>query len=127
MENSKQPSEDNRFQSRALEVTLRIGFVLLLIAWCFWIILPFIAMIVWGLIIAVAVYPMHSKLLSAIGNRRKLAAAISTLLLLALFLVPAAALTESLIAGAQGLYDQLSSGEIRIPPPPEEPQRRDSR
>ncbi len=119
MENSKQTSEDKRFHARALEVTLRIGFVLLLIAWCFWIIMPFIAMIVWGLIIAVAVYPMHSKLLSAIGNRRKLAAAISTLLLLALFLVPAAALTESLITGAQGLYEQLSSGEIKVPPPPE--------
>jgi len=120
MENSRQRIEDNRFQARALEVTLRVGFVLLLIAWCFWIIRPFIAVVVWGIIIAVAVYPMHCRLLSAIGNRRKLGAVISTLLMLTLFLVPAAALTESLVTGAQGLYDQVSSGEIKVPPPPED-------
>ncbi|HUV12120.1 MAG TPA: AI-2E family transporter [Acidobacteriota bacterium] len=119
MENSRQKIEDNRFQARALEVTLRIGFVLLLLGWCFWIIRPFIVVVVWGIIIAVAVYPMHGKLLSAIGDRRKLAAAISTLLMLALFLVPAGVLTESLVTGAQGLYNQVSSGEIQIPPPPE--------
>ena len=51
------------FQARALETTLRIGFVLFLIGWCFWIIWPFFAVIVWGMIIAVAVFPMFQKLL----------------------------------------------------------------
>lgn len=107
------------FQARALEVTLRIGFVLFLIGWCFWIIWPFFAMIVWGTVIAVAVFPMFQKTVSALGGRRKLAAALFTLVMLAIFIVPAAALTESLIGGAHTLYDRVSSGEIRIPPPPE--------
>lgn len=110
---------DQGFQARALEVTLRIGFVLFLIGWCFWIIWPFFAMIVWGTVIAVAVFPMFQKLVSALGGRRKLAAALFTLVMLAIFIVPAAALTESLLGGAHSLYDRVSSGEIRIPPPPE--------
>lgn len=115
MKDSKTTPDDSRIQVRALDVTLRIGLVLLLIAWCFWIIWPFGGMIVWGIVIAVAVYPMHGRLLPLIGNRQKLAAVISTLLMLSLFIIPAAALTESLISGAQFLYDQVSSGELNLP------------
>jgi predicted PurR-regulated permease PerM len=107
------------FQARALEATLRIGFVLFLIAWCFLIIWPFFAMIVWGMVIAVAVFPTFRKIVSTLGGRRKLAAALFTLVMLALFIVPAAALTESLINGAEYLYERVSSGEIKVPPPPE--------
>jgi predicted PurR-regulated permease PerM len=72
------------FQARALEATLRIGFVLFLIAWCFLIIWPFFAMIVWGMVIAVAVFPTFRKIVSTLGGRRKLAAALFTLVMLAL-------------------------------------------
>jgi predicted PurR-regulated permease PerM len=112
-------STDSTFQKRAIELTVRIGFLILLVVWCYRIIMPFAGVIVWGMIIAVSIHPMHRRLESAIGNRRKLAAAITTLTLLTLFIAPAAALTDSLIAGAQVLYDQVTTGEIKLPPPPE--------
>jgi len=111
--------DDSTYQKRAIELTIRIGFLFLLVAWCFWIILPFAGVVVWGMIIAVSIYPMHRWFESTIGNRRKLAATVTTLTLLALFIVPAAALTDSLISGAQVLYDQVTTGEIKLPPPPE--------
>jgi len=112
-------SKDARYQKRAIELTIRIGFLFLLVAWCFWIIMPFAGVLIWGMVIAVSVYPMHRWLEFAIGNRRNWAAAITTLALLALFIAPAAALTDSLFSGAQGLYDNLAAGNIRLPPPPE--------
>jgi predicted PurR-regulated permease PerM len=110
---------DSTYQKRAIELTIRIGFLILLVAWCLWIIMPFTGVIVWGMIIAVSIYPMHRRFESAIGSRCKLAAVITTLTLLVLFIAPAAALTDSLIAGAQDLYEQVTAGKIRVPPPPE--------
>jgi predicted PurR-regulated permease PerM len=111
--------EEANFQKRAIELTIRIGFLLLLVAWCFWIIMPFAGVIIWGMVIAVSVYPMHRWLESAIGNRRKWAAVITTLALLVLFIAPAATLTDSLFSGAQGLYDHLAAGDFKLSPPPE--------
>ena len=54
MSTSNQPSNDKLFVARALEATIRIGLVVLLLYWCFQIGRPFIQIIVWGIIIAVA-------------------------------------------------------------------------
>jgi predicted PurR-regulated permease PerM len=116
---SNEDTENLICQKRAIELTIRIGFLFFLVAWCFWIIMPFFGVIVWGMIIAISLYPMHRWFESAIGNRRKLAAVLTTLTLMALFILPAAALTDSLIAGGQAVYDQLTAGEIKLPPPPE--------
>ena len=43
--------------ARALEATILIGLVVLLVYWCFKIGQPFIQTIVWGIIIAVAIHP----------------------------------------------------------------------
>ena len=54
MDTSNQSSNDKLFAARALEATIRIGLVVLLLYWCFKIGQPFIQIIVWGIIIAVA-------------------------------------------------------------------------
>ena len=69
---------------QALEAITRIGVVALLVIWCFEIIRPFIVSIVWGVIIAVAVFPLHRKLRSLVGERANVAATVMTV---ALFLL----------------------------------------
>ena len=60
---------EQRFVSNALEATIRIGVLILLAAWCFDIVKPFIIPIVWGIIIAVSIYPGFLRLRKAIGER----------------------------------------------------------
>jgi predicted PurR-regulated permease PerM len=103
----------------ALETTIRIGLVLLLVVWCFQIVRPFVTPILWGFIIAVAVVPAYLRLAKALGGRRKLAATLLVLLGLALFIVPAMKLSGTMVAGLRDLADAFRSGELRIPPPPE--------
>ena len=119
MTNNGSPLEDKLFLNRALEATIRIGLVALLIAWCFVIARPFIVPIIWGIIIAVAVKPGYRRFQSALGGRSGLSAVLFTALLLVVFIVPTLILVGTLIDGAQTLAKDLGDGTLTIPPPPE--------
>ena len=119
MNTSNQPSNDKLFIARALEATIQIGLVVLLLYWCFKIGQPFIQIIVWGIIIAVAIHPSYDRLKSALGGRGRLVATLITLLALIVLLVPTYMLSESLIETAQEYSVQLDAGTLRVPPPSE--------
>ena len=72
MKSSNQSSNDKLFIKRALEATIQIGLVVLLLYWCFKIGQPFLQTIVWGIIIAVAIHPGYDRLKSALGGRGRL-------------------------------------------------------
>ncbi len=103
---------------RAVEVSIHIGLLTLLTIACLWILRPFILLVAWGIIIAIAVYPAYRKLQSLLGGRGTLAAVLGTLLFLAVLIVPVALLTETTIEGAQDLTAHLKDGSLAIPPPP---------
>lgn len=103
---------------RAIEIAIRIGVLGLLLMWCFQILRPFVAPVVWGAIIAVAIYPPYNKLKSFLGNRTKLAATLITLLALAILVIPAIPLTSSLIDGLTHLSEGFQGRAFAIAPPP---------
>jgi predicted PurR-regulated permease PerM len=117
MNKSSEPSNDKLFVARALEATIHIGLVVLLLYWCFKIGQPFLQIIVWGIIIAVAIHPGYTRLKSALGGRGRLAATLITLVALIVLLVPAYMLSESLINTTQEYSAQLDAGTLRVPPP----------
>jgi predicted PurR-regulated permease PerM len=119
MNTTNQPSNDKLFVARALEATIHIGLVGLVLFWCFKIGQPFLEIIVWGIIIAVAIHPIYSRLKSALGGRDRLAATVITLLALILLLVPTIMLSDSLIDTAREYSAQLKEGTLRVPPPSE--------
>ncbi|MCP5365129.1 MAG: AI-2E family transporter [Hyphomicrobiales bacterium] len=119
MGKSDNGAADKKILRRALEITIRIGVVLLLLAWCFEIVRPFIGPVFWGIIIAVAAYPGFIWLRSVLGGRDGLAAIVFSLLALALLIVPSVLLTETLVNGVQQLAGRLMDGSLTIPPPPE--------
>ncbi|MEA3276529.1 MAG: AI-2E family transporter [Pseudomonadota bacterium] len=112
-------TDEKTFLNNALEATIRIGLLILLAAWCFQIVQPFIIPIVWGIIIAVAAYPGYRKLQVALGGRGALAAALIALLGLVLLIMPTVMLSGTLVDSAHGLAKGLQEGTIAVPPPPE--------
>lgn len=118
MKAMNESSDDKAFVARATEATIRIAAIAILVFWCFQIASPFIIPIVWGIIIAVAVYPIQVKLEKAFGGRKGLAATAVILLMLLVLMVPAALLTETMISGIQGVGEQIREGTLKIPPPP---------
>jgi predicted PurR-regulated permease PerM len=103
-----------------LEVAVRIGLVLLVLWWCLNICRPFIEIIVWGMIIAVAVYPIYRKLESAMGGKSGMAATLFTVVAVGILVVPAVLLLDSLIDASRDLATGLKDGTLAVHPPPDE-------
>jgi predicted PurR-regulated permease PerM len=119
MSTFNQPLNDKLYVRRALEASIHIGLVGLVIFWCFKIGRPFLEIIVWGIIIAVAIHPIYSRLKSTLGGRDRLAATLITIFALIFLLVPTILLSDSLIDTAREVAAQLEEGTLKVPPPSE--------
>ena len=118
MSNSTSTSGPGGFDQTALNA-LRLGLLLLIVYWCYKIVAPFIPLVLWGVIIAVAVYPLHRSLADRLGNRIKLSATLVTLLGLLVLTTPVVVLTESLIESSMDIASDIADGSVQVPPPPE--------
>jgi predicted PurR-regulated permease PerM len=102
---------------QVIEIIIQLGALAFIVGWCYQILSPFITPIVWGIIIAITIYPVFIKLSNKLGNSRKISSSILTLLLLAIILAPAFLLSGSLIDGARFLKNAIQEGGSIIPPP----------
>jgi predicted PurR-regulated permease PerM len=115
----EQPPHNKEYLRRALEVFIHVCLVVLLTAACLMILRPFLPMVAWGIVIAIAVYPAYRRLRSFLGGRGKLAAVLFTLLFLAILIVPVALLAKTVIEGIQTLTAHVKDGTFGIPSPPD--------
>jgi predicted PurR-regulated permease PerM len=104
---------------RLLETTLRVGFVLGLVVWCFLLAGPFFQPFFWGIILAISAQPVYARLSRAAGGRRALAASLLVVAALLILIVPAALFTTSLIESATQLAEAIDAGTVEVPPPPD--------
>lgn len=107
------------FSKKAVEASIKIGLMFLLLSWCFHIAQPFINALVWGIIIAVALYPLHLKLAALLDGREKLSAGLLTLLLLLIILGPCGFLANMAFENIKELADKLRNDTLMVPPPKE--------
>ncbi|MDX1403286.1 MAG: AI-2E family transporter [Woeseiaceae bacterium] len=114
---SDSTAADRNFQKNALASFVQIAAVALLVVWCWRILEPFVSIILWGMIIAVALYPLHVSLSARMAGSEKLSATSFVLAGLAIILVPSIVLAESTYVHLFSLGEQLRSGAVSIPPP----------
>lgn len=112
-------SQQQAFVRNSLAAAIQIGLIFLLAWWCFDIIRPFIGIVTWAAIIAVAIYPLHARLARRLGNRPKTASTVIVLIGLSILLVPAWLLTGSSIETAKTVAAGINDGTLTIPPPNE--------
>ena len=112
-------SDHREYVRRAIEVSIHVGLLILLASACLMILRPFVPLITWGIIIAIAIYPAYRRLRSLLGDRGTLAAIICILISLAILVVPVTLLTTTLIDGVHSLTTHFREGTIAVPPPPE--------
>ncbi len=116
MNSSAQSSDNGSFGDTATNA-VRLGLLFLLMYWCFLIIAPFIHLVIWGAIIAVAVYPLHTKIAARLMNRHKLSATLLALLALAVLITPVVVLSGSMIDSVQIWSADIERGSFEVPPP----------
>ncbi len=113
------PTEDARFVKRAVEAAIRIGVLFLIVIWALQIIRPFVSLVLWAVILAVAIYPLYAGLAKRLGGRGKLASFLITLALLAVLLVPTWKFFGATIEEAREVAAKAEAGTLRVPPPAE--------
>lgn len=100
-----------------LDVLIRAGLILLLAYLCYRVLAPFLVLVVWALILAVAMYPLHQAVARRIAGRQGLAAVLVTVLAVVLIVVPTAVLLGSLGDSVRQLITDVQQDTLRIPPP----------
>ena len=102
-----------------IQLAIRLTLLALLIYWSYIIVRPFVPILAWGIVLAVALYPAYNWLSAHLGQRPRWAAVIMTLVILAVFLGPATWLGLGLVEGLQSVSAHLTAGDVEIPAPPE--------
>ena len=116
---SQSTPDDKLFVDRTIAAAIRIGFLVLILTWCYRVLEPFLVPLLWGVIISIGIFPLYRMLVPILGNREKAAATVITLLLLALLIIPSVLFTDTAVGGLQQFSQQLEEGALAVPPPPE--------
>ena len=102
---------------KIVDFMIRIGVLVLLFSWCFDILKPFILILIWAVVIAIAIYPIHSLFVKVFRGRKVLAIIFLTLLLLSIIIIPSVLVSYSLYEGVSHFKEIYQSGQPLIPPP----------
>jgi predicted PurR-regulated permease PerM len=101
------------------DTTIRLFILILIVAWCLMIMLPFVSIILWSFILALAMFPLHRSLSKKLGNRPKWASFIIVFTFLVIVLLPTSLLISSLVDEVKEMKVSFDSGTLTIPAPAE--------
>jgi len=110
--------KNNSFQKEAIEAAIKITILGAMIVWTLLIIKPFLIPVLWGMIIAVAMEPLIAKLAAMMGGRRKVAAVLFALVVIAALIIPSVKLVTSSVDTIQSITTAMDENTLKVPPPP---------
>jgi predicted PurR-regulated permease PerM len=102
-----------------LDVLIRAGLLAIMLLFCFRIFSPFLDLLLWSVILAITLYPLHSRLKRRLGLRDGYTAALIVLVALAVVMLPVYLLGSSLVDSVEGGMAMVRNGRAQLPPPPE--------
>ena len=121
MQTSLQPEHQLQHvtSARLLDVLIRAGFIAILAALCYVVFAPFLTLMVWAIILAVTLYPLHQWLARTIGGRQGLAATVIVIGGTALLIAPTAVLLNSFGSSLLDFVRSVQQNTLNVAPPRE--------
>jgi predicted PurR-regulated permease PerM len=101
-----------------IQLAVRLALLAFLVYWSLIVIRPFIPILAWSVVLAVALYPVFGWLSRLLGDRPRLAAAILTIVNLGIVIGPAAWLGLGAVEEIREFAAELGAGRLAIPSPP---------
>ena len=114
---SSPDNQSNNYVNIATDLILKVGTLFLVVFLCFKILKPFLGMLLWGLIIAIILFPVYFRLRGWLGKRNKLSSIILTIVALSILTLPSIWLVNQLVEGVKFLAENFQAGDLHIPPP----------
>ena len=103
----------------SIDIYIRLALITLFGFFSFPLIWPFIGILAWAMIFAVALYPVFVWLSGKLGGKGSRAATLMTLVGLVLLLTPTVLIVDSLIHTFGNWAETVQSDAVSVPPPPE--------
>nr|WP_238929172.1 AI-2E family transporter [Citrobacter sp. R56] len=110
---------EKRLVARFLDMFIKLGLILALGSFCFTVMSPFMNMLLWALILAVTLYPLHQRFAARMGNKQGRASTVMVLLGVLLIVAPTVAMLSSLGDSVSRLVENVGSDSLVISPPSE--------
>jgi predicted PurR-regulated permease PerM len=110
-------SLERRQASQLLDVLIRASLLFVLAMLCYQIFSPFLTLMVWAVILAVAMYPLHQQLAYRLGGKQGLAATLIALVGVVVIVVPTGLLVGSLADATQNFVRSVQTNTLQIPAP----------
>jgi predicted PurR-regulated permease PerM len=117
MQNNLNAADDATFQRNMMSSFIQIAALVILVSYCLAIVGPFVSLVIWGIVLAVAIHPLHQKLAAAMGGKEKAAATVMILIGVVIVIVPGWMMTKSIIGSITALAAEMKAGTLVIPPP----------
>ena len=111
--------QSNKYVNITIDLILKVGALFLVVFLCFKILKPFLGMLLWGLIIAIILFPVYFRLRGWLGKRNKLSSIILTIVALSILTLPSIWLVNQLVEGIKLLAGNFQTGDLHITPPSE--------
>lgn len=115
----QQPKQNGNQFEKIIDIIIRLGMLFMIVFWCFSILKPFLLLLIWAVVIAIAMYPIYLSTVKLFFGRTKTPIILLTMVLMSLIIIPSFLVIESLYEGIQYLTTNYQAGEPIIPPPNE--------
>lgn len=111
-------SVSHELKSRALvDIFIRVGVIAFVVYLCVQVFAPFVGLMLWALILAIALSPLHQGLARRLGGKQGHAAMLIVLVGILIIGVPTAILGSSFAAHIHSVYASFESGSVEIRKP----------
>ncbi|QQS49915.1 MAG: AI-2E family transporter [Bacteroidota bacterium] len=102
---------------KVFDISLKLILILIISFLCVRIILPFLVPVLWGVILAITLYPLYKKFSIAMKGNKVIPSLIITLVLLAILILPSYWLIASLAEEGKNLFQAIRDNTLVVAPP----------
>jgi predicted PurR-regulated permease PerM len=100
-----------------VDILVKLLILYLLLGWCMDILQPFLLILVWGGIIAIATYPVFLSFKKLFKGRSVFSSIVVTIIMLSILIAPSWLVIDSLLEGINHLKTMYETQSLVIPPP----------
>lgn len=105
-------------QNQTIDSFLKIAVLSVLIIASYLIAKPFLLLIIWSIIVAVALYPFYQKIINLFkGKKKGLVTTLFILILISLIVVPSVNMASNVVDSTTDLFAKFNEGTLKISPP----------
>ncbi len=98
-------------------VLIRFAVITLIVIVCWWAFLPFLPILLWALVLAIALYPLRRVIENKLGLRSSRAATLVAIVGVLVLGTPTALVGNSFTSKTLDVLDSYNSGELSVPRP----------